>query len=508
MTRTRTAQLALLISFTVILGGSAASDDGPAAPGPGAEPPGLRALCSRCHLFTPPDLLPRALWSEKIEAMFRLGRAQQGVLDGVSLADAVRWYQDQAPAEIPHPAPESVDGSGPRWRLRHLGPEKSASRPAVSNVLITRLPGREGMAIVACDMRHGVVAELGWGDGGARRFRELAAVPHPAHAEPLDLDGDGILDLLIADLGSFVPTDLERGQVVWLRGLEDGSFQQQVLQKGLGRVSDVRAGDMDGDGDLDLMVAAFGWRKIGDVRMLETLRRDPGRLILEPVLVDSREGTIHVPLTDLDGDGNLDVVALISQHYERVVVLLGNGEGRFEARDLFVAPHPDWGMTGLDLVDLDADGDLDVLVTNGDTLDDMTLMPKPHHGITWLENQGDLEFEPHLLARLWGAHRAVATDLDGDGDLDVVGCAFLPHRRLRPELAQSGVASLVWLERTGRHRFERHVLEVDACDHGSLAVGDVDGDGDVDIAVGNLDLRRQGEPSTMPWVTVWENLGK
>ena len=89
MTPTRTAQTALLISFIVILGGSAASDDGPAAPGPGAEPPGLRALCSRCHLFTPPDLLPRALWSEKIEAMFRLGT----VGADASVEDAGVWLR-------------------------------------------------------------------------------------------------------------------------------------------------------------------------------------------------------------------------------------------------------------------------------------------------------------------------------------------------------------------------------------------------------------------------------
>ena len=62
MTRTRMAQTALLVSFIVILGRGAASDDGGAAPGSGAEPKGLRALCSRCHLFTPPDLLPQALW--------------------------------------------------------------------------------------------------------------------------------------------------------------------------------------------------------------------------------------------------------------------------------------------------------------------------------------------------------------------------------------------------------------------------------------------------------------
>ena len=68
---------------------------------------------------------------------------------------------------------------------------------------------------------------------------------------------------------------------------------------------------------------------------------------------------------------------------------------------------------------MDKDGDLDVLMTHGDMFDDPIL--KPYHGIQWLENRGTLPFVEHTLATWPASHRAQAADLDGDGDLDIVG---------------------------------------------------------------------------------------
>ena len=148
---------------------------------------------------------------------------------------------------------------------------------------------------------------------------------------------------------------------------------------------------------------------------------------------------------------------------------------------IHTAPHPNWGSSGIELTDLDGDGDADVLLAHGDTFDDSLL--KPYHGIDWLENRGAYPFTPHTLARMPGAHRARAIDLDGDGDLDVVASAFVADGG---GPGASSLPSLVWLEQVRKGVFERRTLEKGALHHPTLAVGDVNADGKADIIVGNM----------------------
>ena len=63
-----------------------------------------------------------------------------------------------------------------------------------------------------------------------------------------------------------------------------------------------------------------------------------------------------------------------------MLAYINEGAGlAFEQKVVYAAPHPNWGSSGFELVDLDKDGDVDVLLTHGDTFDDG--MVKPYHGI-------------------------------------------------------------------------------------------------------------------------------
>lgn len=189
-------------------------------------------------------------------------------------------------------------------------------------------------------------------------------------------------------------------------------------------MADVQPVDADGDGDQDLIVAEFGWHRTGGIHLLENQGLSEGRPQFIPHVLDKRSGTIHVPIANLNGDGRPDFVALISQEHESVVGFLNRGERQFEAQVLDVPQDPSTGSSGLSLVDLDKDGDLDALVTNGDSFDSFYV--KPAHGVQWLENRGERKFVRHRITPMPGVHWALAGDLDGDDDLDIVAAAFLP----------------------------------------------------------------------------------
>jgi hypothetical protein len=339
-------------------------------------------------------------------------------------------------------------------------------------------------------MGHGLVL-LGDPARSPGKLTEIAKIPNPDHAEMVDLDRDGRQDLLVADLGDFLPGDHEKGSVVWLRQTGPLVFEKRVLVEKLARTADARAADFDGDGDLDLVVGAFGWHTVGGTFYYENKTTDWAQPRFEAFTIDARPGPIHTIPVDLDRDGHLDFVDLISQQYEHVVAFMNRGSGRgFRARTLFQAPVPVWGSSGIDLVDFDKDGDLDLLMTNGDSLDDFTI--RPFHGVRWFENQGEYPWVQHDLAVMPGVHRAQAVDLDGDGDVDVVATAYLPNaehpsfQALERQGSLAPFTSLGWIEQTRPGVFVPHPLERGKLTHTTLDVADFDGDGDVDILTGNF----------------------
>jgi hypothetical protein len=431
------------------------------------------------------------------------GSAEQ--LQQIPLPDdmekALPFYLGHAPEHLPPPDPWPDPSESPvKFANRKLSVPQNTAAPAVSNVRLADLDGDGRLDLLATEMRQGLLLRAS-SIGAARELSILASLPHPDHVTPVDLDGDGLLDLLIADLGEFFPRDHTHGAVIWMRGLPGGKFAAALWLDGWPRVADVEAADFNGDGKLDLVVAAFGYHTTGQISILENKTTNYAQPKFVSHTIDPRTGSIHVIPVDLNHDGHMDFVALLAQEHETVIAYINRGtrDFTFDQKVIYTAPHPHWGSSGIQLVDMDGDGDLDVLLTHGDTFDDGIV--KPYHGIQWLENTGGYPFVQHDLAHLPGAHRAVAVDLDGDGDLDVVACALLAGGS---DVDESTLPALVWLERTGRYSFVKHTIEVGFPRHATLDAADIDGDGDIDLVVGDFAADRP----VPAWVEVWENQSK
>jgi hypothetical protein len=476
--------------------------------------------CTKCHVRPQPEYVSQGQWRFRVQEMAERSMTGTGIPAGeesllwqLDLEKIIQWLESRAPDVLPMPDAWPRDEGGLVFAKHRYNPIGDAPKPVVSNVRFYDLDEDGQTEIVACDMGRGSIF-LGEPARAPGVLTQIAILSNPAHAEMVDLDQDGRQDLLIADLGEFLPSDHTKGSVAWLRQTAPLEFEKHVLIDQLPRSADARAADFDGDGDLDLIVAAYGWRKVGSTIYYENTTTDWSAPSFVPYTIDARPGPIHVPFLDLNGDGRLDFVVLVSQQYEHLVAYLARRRGPgFRQETIFRGPTPVWGSSGIEPVDFDGDGDQDILMTNGDSLDDFTI--RPFHGIRLFENRGEFPFVQHDLAVMPGAHRAQTADMDGDGDNDIVACAFLPgsdHPQFQNLERQGSVDELTavgWIEQVAAGEFRLHELKKGTPSHVTLDLGDYDGDGDVDIVLGNLVGFTFGKAdtgfSTDTWVEVWEN---
>ena len=464
----------------------------------------IEAFCGDCHGLPLAENYPRDAWHDKVSRAYQYyARSGRNDLHPPPIHQTVTYYRSLAPKQVVLPRPPDAETPpAVTFIPQHfsLVDNRDAS-PGIGYLRWIDLNQDGNPVLVLCDMRRGRLLSFDL-RAPEPQTRILAQLNNPCHIEPCDLDGNGLLDLVVADLGSFQASDHDRGRVVWLRRRQTGEgYEQNVIASGQGRVANNQSVDIDSDGDLDLLVGVFGYNKKGKIALLRNTA-SPGELPhFETEVLDPRPGTSHILVHDLNQDGRPDFFALTSQEYEWVRVFLNQPNGQFHRQTIWAAPDPTYGLTGIRLSDIDQDDDLDLLFTNGDTFDDQYV--KPSHGVQWLENRGDQQFAYRRLTDLPGAHAAQSADFDRDGDHDLVAVSWLTDDPYPVGAVSESVVSIVYLEQTSPGSFERHTLETGFPCHAALEVADFDDDGDLDFAVGWQLTRKWGDVPHC--LTIWWN---
>ncbi len=368
--------------------------------------------------------------------------------------------------------------------------------PRITNVKVTRLDADGPIGVLICDAgRNAVLFSYEEQIGSGQWKEQILAedVLAPAHATVVDLDQNGDLDVVVAVLGNIEPDDGVVGHLLLL--VRDGDhYNRHIILEDVRRVADVQPGDFDGDGDIDLAVAVFGYNR-GQVLWLENLSN--GRFREHELL--SAPGVIHVPVADFDNDGDLDIMAIVSQDEEELWGFENLGNGKFLPRKLWFTHNFDLGSAGLLAADLDQDGDIDLILPAGDNLEDFDPFPQPYHGCYWFENTGNWNFKQRRISDLGGTYAAAVGDLDGDGDPDIV-LVSMANVWDQPERA-----SVVWLENLGKGEFRTWQVDSAPTHLVTVAIGDLNQDGRNDIVAGGLHIR--GPYNRIGRVTGWLNQG-
>jgi hypothetical protein len=384
------------------------------------------------------------------------------------------------------------------------------------------------MALAAAHLRRGGTLDLvtandagtvsilrGNGDGTFQAAVTYASGSHPDAVAVADLTGSGVADLVVANAGS--------DDVSVLLGNGDGTFQAAKNYDSLGSYpASVAVGDFDGDGHPDLVVAnqksntvsvllgngdgsfragstytvqyapasvavgAFRGNGVLDVAVAASIN-SPGFVGRMTVLLGNGDGTFQAPVNyatawrgtaavavaDVNGDGVPDIVAVNASGNATMSVFLGNGDGSFQGAISYLT-GTDTFADAVAVADLTGTGVPDLVTANRDGND-----------VSVLLGQGNGSFQTTNVYTLPATPYAVATgDLTGNGILDLV-------------TADYQVQAVSVLRGNGDGTFQAPVSFPTGPFPNCVAVADLNGDGIPDLITANYDYSSNGSVSVL-----------
>lgn len=453
-----------------------------------------KVYCASCHQYAAPALLDKKTWQTGVlpHMALRLGiitdtlniarhqaqleEQERGVQLGylpaqpvLLVADwkkIVAFYGEMAPDSLPH-ASTSVVESLPLFTPR--GPVDSL--PSLTTFLQIA-PANQTLQV---GTSRGDVFTL---DRRLNRRDSLHFSSAVSDMKPLP--GNEKPAYLL--MGIMTPNDKKAG-----------SLQQidvtNPLIDSLHRPVQLTTGDLNHDGQTDLVICEYG-NNVGQISAFIREGNDYKKMVIDPA-----SGARQAIIRDLNADGWADLLVLFAQGDEQVALFTNQHDGTFQKKTLLRFP-PVYGSSYLELADMNGDGHPDLVCTNGDNADYSQII-KPYHGIRVYLNDGKFGFRQAYFYSMPGAGQVLARDFDKDGDLDLVAISAFP------DFSKNKPQVFVYLENKGKLAFmPRSFAGADQGRWLVMTAGDLDHDGDEDIALGAY--IRTLSPTPAAWTTRWQ----
>lgn len=264
-----------------------------------------------------------------------------------------------------------------------------------------------------------------------------------------DLDGDGDIDIVVA-------ANFDCNTIAWFENDGNQNFTDHILTDQFYTACDVQIVDIDSDDDLDILGAS------GEYSNRITWWENRGAEgFTEHDVVVNYLGATSAYAVDFDGDDDMDILAS-SWDYNRISLFENDGSQSYT--EYIICDTLD-GASHVRSADLDDDGDMDIMASGNED-----------GRFVWWENLGPNTFASHILTSLSGMNYPVIifpVDLDEDDDLDLLGSYT----------TFSTPGGVLWWEQVGERQFEPHPIPTTIRFPYGLDTADLDLDGDLDILV-------------------------